>query len=130
MNKKCPCGSNKNYSDCCRLYISGIKLIDSPEQLMRSRYTAYSMANIDYIVNTMSGKALQDFVKEDSLIWAKSISWKKLEVLSTNLITVTKGFVEFKAYFIDSNQQCVLHENSEFCFYNGRWFYVDGIIFD
>jgi SEC-C motif-containing protein len=73
MSKKCPCSSGKIYQKCCELYISGVKLPALPEELMRSRYSAYTMANIDYIVKTMYGKALQGFIQKDAYNWAKSV---------------------------------------------------------
>ena len=57
----CPCGSKKNYADCCQPFIELKKIPETPEQLMRSRYTAYTQANMDYIVRTMRGKAAADF---------------------------------------------------------------------
>lgn len=128
-NTNCKCGSNKNYQDCCRIYISGAKLPDSPEQLMRSRYTAYSTSNIDYIAKTMCGKAIDGFNRQEAELWSKQVTWQKLEVISAKLVSKIKGFVEFKAYFIDDQQQLILHEISEFHYINGRWFYVDGAIF-
>lgn len=130
MNNKCPCGSGVNYTECCERYISNINLPTSPEELMRSRYTAYSMAKIDYIAITMCGKAFQGFDVEESRSWARSVIWEKLQVLNSNLVNEIKGFVEFKAYFRENNQQCILHEKSEFHKINGKWFYVDGMIFD
>lgn len=53
----CPCKSGKRYADCCEPFITRINLPETPEQLMRSRYTAYSQANIDYIMGTMKGEA-------------------------------------------------------------------------
>ena len=54
---------------------------------------------------------------------------QKLEVLNSNLVSKFKGFVEFKAYFIEDNQQYILHEKSEFHCFDDRWYYVDGVIF-
>lgn len=128
LTTKCNCDSNKDYQYCCGPYILGTKLPDSPEQLMRSRYTAYSSGNIGYIANSMCGKALHGFNMQEAKDWAKSVSWLRLEVLSVKLASKAKGFVEFKAYFIDNLQHCVLHENSEFQLIKGQWFYVDGVI--
>ncbi|MCX8514486.1 MAG: YchJ family metal-binding protein [Burkholderiales bacterium] len=125
----CKCGSNKDYKDCCGLYISGLKLPHLPEQLMRSRYTAYSVRNIDYIAKSMCGKAITGFNIKEAEIWAQQVIWQKLEIIATSLASKTKGFVEFKAYFTDNQQPHILHEISEFHFKNGKWFYVDGVIF-
>jgi len=122
----CPCGSTKTYEQCCGLYLDKNKVPETPEQLMRSRYTAYSLANISYIGQTMKGKALIGF---DELETKKSVSkntWLSLEVVQSYLENSDKGFVEFIASFLDRNQVKKIHELSEFHRINNKWFYVDG----
>ena len=46
-NEKCPCGSGLDYGLCCGQYISGAKDAPTAEALMRSRYTAYVVHEID-----------------------------------------------------------------------------------
>ncbi|HVL75240.1 MAG TPA: YchJ family metal-binding protein, partial [Noviherbaspirillum sp.] len=41
-NKPCPCGG-QNYETCCARYIEGEALAQTAEQLMRSRYSAYTL---------------------------------------------------------------------------------------
>lgn len=122
----CPCGSRVEYSMCCEPYVLGIKLPQSPEALMRSRYTAYSMANIDYIKNTMRGKAAIGFNEQGSKKWATRVSWINLCVHRAFIETPSKGFVEFTAMFVDGERLQSMHELSEFEYEDGRWFYVDG----
>lgn len=128
MDFKCRCGSNKNYLDCCGAYINNNRLPNTPEQLMRSRYTAYATYNIEYIANTMLGKALNGFDLKGALIWAKTIIWEKLEIINTSLENNNLGFVEFKAHYTEQNQHGILHEKSTFHRIKGKWFYVDGVI--
>ena len=45
----CVCGSMKNSELCCAQYIDGEESAPTAESLMRSRYTAYTQGNIDYI---------------------------------------------------------------------------------
>ena len=47
----CPCGSGKNYSDCCEKIIKGTPA-ETPEALMRARYSAYVKGEIDFIINS------------------------------------------------------------------------------
>ena len=122
----CPCGSRLTYDSCCGLYIDNGQLAPSPEQLMRSRYTAYSMANIDYIKKTMFGKPLIGFDIENSKRWAKRVSWTGLRVIKACLKNPELGEVEFIANFIDKNKCHTIHEISEFQCKNGAWFYTDG----
>lgn len=80
MDLFCKCGNNKNYLECCGIYINGMKLPETPEQLMRSRYTAYTMANIEYIVKTMQGKPLRGFNAKEVALWSQNVVWQKLVV--------------------------------------------------
>ena len=125
MNK-CACGSNKKYEKCCGVYIDQGKHAPGPEALMRSRYTAYTKANIDYIENTMSGKALHDFDKERSKIWAEQSKWLQLKVIDSHDIDADTGTVEFIAYYSMHDKPYHIHEISQFKREQGCWFYVDG----
>lgn len=125
-NTFCPCGSNKTYSECCELFISGKQLPSTPEALMRSRYTAYTQANIDYIANTMKDAASRGFNPASAREWASTVTWLSLQVLNASPVTNNKGFVEFIARYRLQNQEHTLHEISEFHLKNGRWYYVDG----
>lgn len=125
----CPCCSSKTYSACCERFISGKELPQTPEELMRSRYTAYSKINVDYIRQTMKSPAADQFDAEEARQWAKAVTWEKLEIIQTSH-EQNKGFVEFIAYFSQQLQKQYLHECSEFHFDDGRWYYVDGKISD
>ncbi|MFT4060628.1 MAG: YchJ family protein [Legionella sp.] len=122
----CPCGSTNPYIQCCACFIEKKQLPQTPEQLMRSRYTAYSMAKIDYIKDTMAGKALFGFNPIEAQKWAQSVIWLGLKVIHAEPTTSDVGFVEFIARFKESGQVKTIHERSEFHKQEGRWFYVDG----
>lgn len=121
----CPCGSHKNYDDCCGQYISGQAFPATPEALMRSRYTAYSRANINYITQTMKGPAAKDFNQEDAEQWARQTTWLGLEVINAKM-GENLGWVEFIAHYSYEGKKYNLHEISEFQLENGKWYYVDG----
>lgn len=124
---QCPCGSQKTLEQCCLPFIRGEQLPESPEQLMRSRYTAYSLAEIDYIAKTMRGVALKGFNKENVAAWMHVVTWQGLNVLNTDYKKGDKqGYVEFIARYQQNDQIRILHEKSEFKFEDGQWFYVNG----
>lgn len=122
----CPCGSKKAYIDCCGLFIDGKQLPTTPEELMRSRYTAFTQTNIDYITQTMKGPAATRLDEEGMRRRAKKIKWTKLEVIASRWDFSSVGFVEFRAFFSRGDEIHALHEISEFHYDNGRWYYVDG----
>ena len=129
----CPCGTKKPYKGCCGQYISGQALPNTPEELMRSRYTAYTQANMDYIQDTMRDNALEKFNRERSQDWATKNTWVRLNVRKTFFHDTDEniGYVIFSAYYWSENGYAKklqeLNETSEFKRLNGRWFYVDRI---
>lgn len=125
MTTLCPCGTGKSYLDCCGIFITNQKPAPTPETLMRSRYTAYTQANVDYIARTMKSPASDHFDADDARKWAQQVKWLKLEVKKASQQD-TVGFVEFVAYFSANNKQQAMHETSEFHFEDGQWFYVRG----
>lgn len=123
--KLCPCCSEQLFANCCEPYLAGTEFPATPEALMRSRYSAYSLANTNYIADTMRSPAADHFDIEDAREWAASVTWIKLKVKRAFLEN-GKGFVEFEAYYEDDKQKHTLHELSEFHLIDNRWFYVNG----
>mgnify|MGYP003642343631 CR=1 FL=1 len=122
MKLKCYCGSTNSFEDCCAPYIKNNKTAETAVVLMRSRYAAYVTQQADYLVNTTHSSTRKLHSKSAILDWSQSNQWIKLEVLNATSTTV-----EFKAYYVDSDQQMQIHhEYSTFKEENGKWFYVDG----
>ncbi|MCX7116006.1 MAG: YchJ family protein [Gammaproteobacteria bacterium] len=119
--KPCPCNSTQTYANCCEPYLNGKAIPQTPETLMRSRYTAYSMANITYIKHTMQGKPLVGFNDIEAERWAKSVYWLGLRVVNAH-----QDQVEFIARYLDKDMIKTIHEVSQFQHINHHWFYVDG----
>lgn len=90
---------------------------------MRSRYTAYTQANVEYIARTMRERASEHFDIREARAWAKSVKWLRLEVLKS-WTDGEAGFVEFRAYYSYRNQMQVMHELSEFRLEAGQWYYI------
>jgi SEC-C motif domain protein len=122
----CPCGSQLSYAACCGKLIRAQALATTPEALMRSRYTAFTKAKVDYLASTMKSPAADDFNAEETRRWVKKVRWLKLEIIHCST-TEQKGFVEFRAYFNEDGKEQILHECSEFHLIDGVWFYVNGV---
>ncbi len=127
MSLLCPCCSQKEYEQCCQPFLSEHALPSTPEQLMRSRYTAYSQAQFKYIKKTMLGKPLLEFDEQEAQHWAKKNTWVKLDIIQTQEKSLEVGFVTFIASFIEKNKLKTIHECSEFHKKEHQWFYVDGV---
>ncbi|QGM80039.1 preprotein translocase subunit SecA [Otariodibacter oris] len=122
----CPCQSGKLYADCCEPLHLGKEKPNNAEQLMRSRYTAYTQSNIDYIVATTVPNQQQSLDKELMTVWSKTTQWMGLEIIQHNpKFSKNHATVEFKALFKTDNGQDVHHELSLFVNIDDRWFFVD-----
>ena len=120
--KNCYCNSNKLFSECCEPYILGIQKATTAESLMRSRYSAYCIQNIDYIMTTTHISTRKFHDKQAIFAFASQNQWIKLEIINASETTV-----DFKAFYIDSNLKAQTHhEKSTFKKEEGSWFYVDG----
>jgi SEC-C motif-containing protein len=126
----CPCCSGKNYEECCKEIIAN-ENAPTAIRLMRSRYTAYTQGNVEYLYNTTHSSTIETFQYSDIEEWLKENEWTNLEIISQEHgnINDNNGIVEFKAYSsAKSGDTELLHERSKFVKENGKWFYVDGII--
>lgn len=118
----CPCCSAVPFSDCCEPFLSGTILPDSPEALMRSRFSAYATVNVDYLLETTHPKTRSYYSPLSIRQWAEENKWLKLEVIET-----MANKVRFKAHFEDGKGiQHVHREHSTFKLESGKWYFFDG----
>ena len=95
---------------------------------MCSRYSAYCVGNINYLIATLhpDKRKIDDKQALDKTI--QQTKWLGLRIVKQTQAG-QKATVEFIAFYEDeSNSQSLgqLHERSNFIKENGRWFYVDG----
>lgn len=127
---KCPCCSDKLFADCCEPVIKQ-EMAQTAEELMRSRYTAFCLTEIDYLLKTSHPKIRANESFESLEQWSKKNTWERLFILSTEAGNKndTAGEVEFNAFYIDKNQVSkVHHEKSQFVKQGGKWLYYAGEI--
>ncbi|MDU8924927.1 YchJ family protein [Pasteurellaceae bacterium LIM206] len=125
-DQPCPCQSGKTYADCCRPLHSRKIAAATAEQLMRSRYTAYVLKNIDYIVAT-TVPSQQPLLKRTELQqWADDIRWTGLQIVQhKENLDKLHSQVEFNASFITAEGKRTHHELSLFVNINRCWYFVD-----
>ena len=110
----CPCGSELSYELCCRRYIEEKANAPTPSALMRSRYTAFVLGNVNYIGATMKRNALEQFDATETKNWLQGVTWLGLSVLDERLKTPRQGFVTFEAKYLFQNKPEFICEKSEF----------------
>ncbi len=124
----CYCGSQETYKNCCGILHLGECVAQTAEELMRSRYSAFATANVDYILRTYALEKRPNSERAEIKKWAASVMWLGLQVLSTQKGKSgdKEGRVKFKATYSEADQVYEMLEDSFFRFEKGEWFYVDG----
>lgn len=122
----CFCGNSKSYANCCEIAHKNSANAKTAEQLMRSRYSAFVLANGDYLMATHHKSTRPIKEKKNIVKWAKSVQWIRLEVLKTSKGSENdvEGIVTFNAYFFENGNVDVIHEKSAFVKENNQWFYL------
>ena len=124
-NLACPCGQG-DYQHCCQPLHVGQAHAETASQLMRSRYSAFALQQIDYIVQTTALGQQASLDVGAIADWSKSNQWLKLEVLNSNeKLDKSHAQVEFKAHYHDGKQTQIHHEISHFVQHQARWYFLD-----
>ncbi len=109
------------------MYICGRLSAPTAEDLMRSRYSAYVIGMIPYIIETSHPQNRHCLNARDIELWLQEVtSWDCLEVKSKyqGLQWDTYGKVEFTAYFHHLGKPTFVYEVSEFRKVDGLWVYL------
>lgn len=131
----CPCGCEQAYNDCCQAIIMAEKLAETPEQLMRSRYSAYAKKNAEYIYHTYAFASQKEQSIDDIAQWAQQTQWLKLVIHfasdhQQDLANNMKSQVEFSAFYQHQRQIWHMRERSNFVIEDNAWRYLDGEVSD
>ena len=127
----CPCGSTLLYDHCCKRFHDGIAAPTALD-LMRSRYAAYALGKVDYIIQTThpkngSRKSNLSSWKKDLQLFCKTTEFTGLQILSF-VDGETCSTVTFHARLVQNSRDASFTEKSNFEKVNGRWLYKDGEI--
>lgn len=124
----CPCGRTTAAGRvlplvaCCGRY-RGPDAIPAPdpESLMRSRYTAYTLEDVGYLLATWHPST-----RPVNLVLEPGTKWLGLEVRAQRWLDDDHGEVSFVARSRWGGRGHRLQERSRFVRESGLWFYVDG----
>lgn len=122
----CPCGSGRVYAACCGRFIDQGMLPATAEQLMRSRYTAFTQAHESYLLATWHASTRPeslDFDPENPVKWLGL----RIDKVEEGGADDDRGQVCFVAHWrVGGGRAQRLQECSRFVREQGRWFYLDG----
>ncbi|TYC53634.1 zinc chelation protein SecC [Rhodobacterales bacterium] len=128
-DRACPCGSGAALEICCGPFLSGAAVPPTAEKLMRSRYAAYVLQNIDYLKETLWPKYQDGFDTVATAKWAAENHWAGLAVLETEKggEADRDGTVLFEAKYLTGGELKVHRELSRFRKKAGRWYYIEAL---
>lgn len=122
----CPCGSGEPFDRCCLPLHREERPAATAEQLMRARYSAYAVGDLDFLWRSWHPRTRPAALAPDG-----GVTWIGLEILDTvdGGPEHQNGEVEFRAHYRDGARTGTLHERSRFAVRARRWLYVDGDLF-
>lgn len=131
-NYPCPCSSGKPYVKCCAVYHQG-KEPKTAVALMRSRFSAYAMNQVTYLIRTThprhpSLSKNPGLWKEEILRFSMNTRFERLEVLDSKEVG-DRATVIFIAHLRRGEEDVSFTEKSCFSRVDGRWLYVNGDVF-
>lgn len=119
----CHCSSGNRFTDCCQPYHLNKQVADTPEKLMRSRYSAYVEKNIEYLTKTWLPKNRP----RSTAILSGKVVWLGLNIVKSTITDKSDGgTVEFLVTYIEGGSLYTMHEISDFICIGGEWYYVSG----
>lgn len=126
----CPCHSGQTYGDCCQPFHKGEREPPTPEALMRSRFSAFATAHVDYLVKTLhpdhDERKLPDDVLRPMIQSAcRSYRYTGLEIEETET-EGDRGRVTFFAKVFEKGVDCSFREVSTFGRTAEGWRYLSG----
>ena len=130
----CPCLSGMSYETCCEPLHRGEQLAKTAEQLMRSRYSAFALAEVDYLMATHPdsltplGQRRKELRKN-----CREARWLglKIKAVEAGGVDDLEGTVTFEATFGAGGQRNVMTETSLFQRRDGDrkgdWLYIKSL---
>lgn len=128
---QCPCFSKKSYEECCKPFHKDKAIPPTALDLMRSRYSAYALHDVDYIIKTTHPDNL-DYT-ENRPMWAISLlqfchssTFWGLDILEFSEKN-EEAFVTFFAHIKQGEKETSFQEKSRFLKIEGRWLYRSAV---
>lgn len=133
VHSSCPCGSKKTYINCCKQFHDG-KNPETALELMKSRFTAFVVGDVDYIINTTHEDNIE--YSNDKSKWRDDIQdvinstdFNKLEILEF-IDGEEEAYVTFKLGLKQKGLDTSFIEKSKFLKIDGKWLYRSGEFLD
>ena len=124
---RCPCGSGDVLGACCGPVLRGQRRAPTAEALMRSRYTAFAVRDLEHLLRSWH-HSTAPAREELAASLAEEVRWLRLEIHGTEAGGPFEdaGVVDFSAISKGPGGRSVQRERSRFVREDGAWLYLDG----
>jgi SEC-C motif-containing protein len=128
----CPCSSGLRYRECCQPFHRGEAEAPTPTALMRSRYSAFALKEVDYLWRTLhplhpDRARPEEEVKRELRKSASSFKYTGLRILDAEGPDASgEARVLFHARLFEKGRDCSFLEASRFRQEGGGWRYLSG----
>jgi SEC-C motif-containing protein len=128
----CPCGSGRTYTACCAPYHKGLAEPPTPAALMRSRYSAYALKQVDHLWRTLHPSHPDRSRPEDEVKFELRKACSTFKYPGLNILEEEgpdpegAAWVRFHAQVFEKGKDRSFVERSEFRHDGTGWRYVQG----
>jgi SEC-C motif-containing protein len=131
--KDCPCSSGARYSACCAPLHSRAREAETPEALMRSRFSAFALGDGGYLVDTLASDHEDRALPRAELVQRLSRLRERQRFLKLTVLEAPPpspdgrdGEVLFHARIFQGGVDVSFTERSRFVREGDAWRYADG----
>jgi SEC-C motif-containing protein len=128
--RECPCHSGVRYAACCKPLHEGQREADTPEALMRSRYSAFALGLGDYLVRTLSADHPDRVEPDAPRLLSQARAGQRF--LGLTILEASaegdRGVVLFRARIFERGADRSFSERARFRREGGAWRYEGGEI--
>ncbi len=126
-DSSCPCGSGRPLATCCGPVLAGTAPAKTAEALMRSRYAAHVLGDIDYLRESLWPPLQKRFDAVGTRLFAEQTQWTGLAILESEGggENDRRGIVLFEARYLDGGALRCHRERGLFRRKADRWYYVE-----
>lgn len=132
MKKKtdCPCFSGAPYKECCKPRHDGTRPAETPEALMRSRYSAFALGLGEYLVDTLASDHEDRRAPREALVRELSRVKDRQRFMGLRIVEAKDDEVLFVARVFEKGKDRSFSERSTFVREDGAWKYASGTFVD
>jgi SEC-C motif-containing protein len=124
--KACRCGSTLAYADCCRPFHRNEREAPTAEALMRSRYSAFAMGEVEYLWKTLAATNPDRDHPREAMIAALKQTCSRLKFMGLAVHESEVARVLYQARVFEKGRDVSFMELAEFDREGDAWRYVVG----